>query len=213
MIRAGSLIGLVLVAGVACDALGGAGQRPEGTRRISLTVPAALTESLGSQVTGLQLAAVVVPREQFAFHTSPAIDPARERTLVAYVPVGESPVLAVQTPGSSAGAPGSLVARLIFDDGRGGLSSRLPVNVEDLDLGTPTLQGDDGLALDEAHNPLARNDRDGDGSADLLDDDDDGDGTADGEDADADGDGTDDALQDWAGLADADGDGRPDLFD
>lgn len=208
---AGCAVLLVTTAG--CEVLGGAGQRPEGTRRVQVAVPEALRESLGSQVTGMQLAAVVVPREQFAFHTSPSIDPTEQRTLVAYLPVGESPVLAVQTPGSSAGSPGRLLARLVFDDGHGGLSSRLPVNVEDLDLGTPLLEGDGSLQLDASHNPLARNDRDGDATPDLSDDDDDGDGVVDVEDADADGDGVDDALQGWAALPDANADGTPDLFE
>ncbi|MFH1809090.1 MAG: hypothetical protein ABIJ09_10120 [Pseudomonadota bacterium] len=205
---------LLLLGVVACDALTGAGQRPAGTRLIQLDLPAELAASLGNQVTGLQLAAVVVPREQFAFHTSSTIDPSVQLHLQAYLPVGESPVLAVQTPGAGgAGSPGRLVARLTFDDGLGGLSSRLPVNVADLDLGTPGYPGSARLVLDDAHNPFALNDRDGDGAPDLTDGDDDGDGSPDAEDGDADGDGVDDALQGWEALSDDDLDGTPDLFE
>jgi len=204
----------------ACDTLGGAGGRPEGTRRVTMTIPLELVQALGARATALQLAAVVVrPDGSFSLHTSTSVDPAAEDRLSAYWPVDESYVVVVQSPGAGgAGSPGALAARVSFGDGTGGSATRIPRGTEDLDLGTPAYSpGASGapalLGVDDGHNPLAQVDSDADGTSDLADLDDDEDGTADSADADRDGDGVPDSEQELEALADADADGIPDLFE
>lgn len=208
---------VVLALGLgACEPLTGVGQRPEGTRLVRMQVGDDLLQQLGSQVSGLQLVAVVVPSDRFAFYTSLIVDPAISRDLHFYLPIASSPVLLLQSPGGVSTSPGRLLARLLFDDGLGGTRGRLPVGAADLDLGQPASLGDRapvGLELDPSANPLAVSDLDQDGLVDLLDTDDDGDGSADSDDTDADGDGVEDLLQGYSALADADLNGIPDLFE
>lgn len=210
----------LLLASAACDGLGGQGTRPEGTRLLQLSVPIELTRALGTQSTALQLAAVVVrPDGSFTLHTSTAIDPASETRLSAFWPVDESYSIVVQIPsGGGVGRPGGLVAQVRFADGVGGEGARIPAGEVDIDLGSPSYEGAGApasalLRVDDAHNPLAQVDSDGDGLSDLADGDDDEDGTADEVDEDRDGDGALDADQALGALEDADANGVPDIFE
>lgn len=108
------------------------------------------------------------------------------------------------------------VGALSFDDGHGGMTSRIPPFSGTIDLGAVTVtdlsqraRGASTLEVTSEHDPLAETDSDGDGESDLEDADDDGDGTGDADDADADGDGTDDHDEDL----DSDDDGACDDAD
>ncbi|MBN2358885.1 MAG: hypothetical protein JXR83_05485 [Deltaproteobacteria bacterium] len=216
--RGSGLVFLMLMAPVlgGCDGLGHAGQRPSGTRQVTLTVPVELVSSLGGHVTAVQLAAAVVDGSAgFTLHTSPAVDPAIQTSLIGYFPAAESLVLVVQSGGSGgAGTLGALLAQVRFADGRGGQSTLVPRGGDDLALGRPLYEGtsaaDGWLTVDDGHNPLAAIDSDGDGTSDLGDDDDDGDGVPDCDDQDLDGDGRIDLQQ---SLLDGDGDGIPDIYE
>jgi hypothetical protein len=204
---------------VACEPLVGAGQRPEGTRQLVLSLPSELVSGLGSEVTALQLSAVVVKPDSVRLYNSPATDPSTQRQLVTYVRMDASALLLVQTLGAGGvNAPGALVARLRFANGYGGQTSRVPAGDADLALGLARFAGDVSspanafLDIDDSNNPLAFIDSNDDGESDLSDTDDDGDGTADREDEDVDGDEIADLLQDWSALEDLDSDGVPDLF-
>lgn len=208
---------LIVTAG--CEVLTGAGERPEGTRQIRLKIPEELTRALGNQVTGVQLAGVVVNGQEYTVRTSPGIDPATETDLIAYMPGDESPVLIVQTlAAGGANAAGHLIARIEFSDGSA-MVSRIPRGEADLDLGTPTYQGDPGdpsdsvLQVEEARDPLALIDTDQDGASDLIDTDDDGDTIEDSADDDRDGDGIIDLNQMLGSLIDDDENGVPDVLE
>ena len=219
MSRFSLLLPLLMI--TACDALTGAGARPEGTREVRLSIPDALVRSLGTRSTPLQLAGVVVrPDGSFSVYTTAAVDPAADAQLSGFWPAQESFSLVVQSPaGGSAGQPGAMIARVRFQDGLGASAERIPAGGADLDLGTPVFTagavGGAGavLAVEDTHNPLALVDSDGDGASDLVDLDDDEDGADDGADDDRDGDGVLDAEQGLDALADADANGVPDLFE
>jgi len=213
--------GLFALLPLACDGLGHAGERPAGTRQVELNVPLEFVASLGNQVTAIQLAAAVVDGSAgLALHTSPAVDPTAQRLLIGYFPAADSFVPLVQSQGpGGADAPGKLLARIRFADGRGNLTSLVPRGDRDLDLGTPRFEGSAAapagswLTVDDSHNPLLVIDSDGDGTSDLVDTDDDGDATPDSDDTDVDGDGRLDQQQSLVALPDADADAIPDPFE
>lgn len=202
---------------------GGAGDWPDGFRLVTGVVQVPEEDVLGRQTTGLQVAGIAIGAETDAdaidVFPSDVFDGSRIETSRFTTPVdgARSFVLVLQVPSASTNGPGALVGVLRFATGAG-TSTLVPPGLEDIDLGTLTLELGDtpattALVVGDASNPMAQIDTDSDGTADLTDPDDDGDDIPDLSDADAGGDGVDDDAQVLSSLPDEDGDGVPDLLE
>jgi hypothetical protein len=207
---------------VGCGPFLGARQ-PEDLRvvRFTLLPPNSQQEALGGTRPAQLVAVRIEGGQLLGTDVGSPVDPRTPQRLSLGISRSHAVVLFVQTPRGNTATLGQLVGRVLWSDGRGGLTSTLPAGDGDVDLGelsftvgSPSTLADNTLLVPDESNPLARMDRNGDGQPDLTDDDDDGDGILDANDPDVDGDNLADLDQVLGALPDRngseDGDGVPD---
>lgn len=221
-----ALPGCLALGSLGCPAFSaGAGARPDGHRLVEGTLTLAEDFVFSRQVSGVQLAALVVGDDggnaTLKVYASDPFTPDAGSAVPFALSLPNTAAfhLVLQAPRSAASAPGEWLGLLDFEDGAGQTTSLIPASADDLDLGAlvavenvPTVVADNRLQAPLSGNPLGQIDADGDGISDLTDSDDDDDGIADSADSDAAGDGVEDVLQALDRLRDDDADGVPDDF-